>query len=220
MIYNKQLYDYSFNIVIDKKIYLVETKTCKNNLSNKNIKSIWVRTLSDLHTQYLDISHNPLIFLPDIFSLRVLNCSNCKIEQLPDYMPYLEELNCSNNNLTEIPDYTSLIKLECQNNNIRYVSHLKKIEHIICSDNPISDVPSNIQTIIAQNCPITTIHSGMLVSARSGTIRNGIFIWRSSKKIDTRYIILDWNTATCKYIFDSHLLVNLCKYLFNQEKLN
>ncbi len=103
------------HIVIDDcgktQLALVDTRTDSLILKKKNIKSIWVRTLNDLHTKYLDISDNPLIFLPYIYTLKVLKCANCGLRELPTYLPQLEELDCSGNPINYIPKYPKLKKI-------------------------------------------------------------------------------------------------------------
>ena len=60
--------------------------------------------------------------LPDLtkyINLKVLNCSNNELTELPNLPNTLIELICSNNKLTELTNLpNTLIKLNCGNNKL------------------------------------------------------------------------------------------------------
>jgi hypothetical protein len=193
---DQNLYNQSLLIVTDEDMQIVDTKNDSIDLRKKNIKEIVMRTVVNMHITRLDISHNPLTFFPDIFTLRYLNCGSCKIKVLPTYMPVLEELDCSNNLIKFIPAYANLHSLNC-------------------SDNFINSVPYKINFLIANNCPILTIHQDHALRRRSGIIKNKKFTWITTNTVETKYALIDWHSATTKINFKSAFLKKLAKFLFH-----
>ena len=194
IIYNLDKYNHSIQVVIGNKLIILETSDDILNLKGKKIRSIWVRTIIDLHTTDLDISNNLLTFFPDIFSLKRLNCSNCRIKEMPTIMPKLEELNCSNNLIQNLPNYP-------------------KLEILDCSDNPIITLPL-VDRITANNCPITTLYFNPTYYQRSGIILRGKFQWIQNKTIEHRYVILNWQNAKTTILFVNAFSKKLSKFLF------
>lgn len=196
VIYNLDLYRRSIQVVIAGKLVILETLDDTLYLRNKKIKSVWIRTINDLHTTTLDISHNLLTFFPDMFSLRYLDCSNCQIKEMPVYMPVLQELNCSNNLIVDLPKYP-------------------KLEVLDCSGNPLCSLPDfpNLK-LIARNCPILVLHDNPTYYRRSGIVRGGKFQWIHSSNIEHKYVIIDWQNAKTKILFSRPFTQKLAGFLF------
>lgn len=179
-----------------RNLYSIYNYDTDLNISDKDIYSIWMKTLANLHIKNLNISNNPLSFLPDIYTLRILNCSNCGLKELPTYLPFLEELDCSNNLITNIP-------------------HYKSIKKIKCSNNPLMEVPRNTDLLIqAANCPILVIHYDPTKWHRSGIIKNGKFTWIINTPIESKYAIINWQESTTTINFKSRFAQKLSKFLF------
>ena len=187
---------FALQVVIDNDVFILDTQNTKLNLRDKKIKSIWLRTIANLHISKLDISYNMLTFLPSIFSLRSLNCSNCAILHMPRCMPMLEELDCSNNLISTLHTYP-------------------KLKTLTCSDNLVREVPK-VDKITAHNCPILVKYSDPLMYKRSGIIRNGKFQWVENKNIEAKYVIIDWHLAKTTIKFKTKIAVQVAKFLFNQ----
>jgi len=179
----------------------IECPAITNNalyVPSQQINYVLFRTISFLNIQILDISDNKITWLPDLFSLRILKCENCKLTALPTYMPNLEELNCNNNYIKLMPDYPRLSKLNCSNNLIEQLPSMLKLRTLQISDNPIYDI--NIQSLtslIAYNCPILVIRKNPLLIKRSSKIDGSVFKWVSTTnaKVDYDKIIIDWNIS-------------------------
>jgi hypothetical protein len=201
------------NAVIDSENYHI--KSCDPlNLTDKNIRVIWLSSLVNLNITCLDISKNPLKWLPDIFTLKYLNCSNCALTELPVYLPVIEEIICSNNLICTIPIYKSLVKLICSGNNINKIDHLPKLKYIDCSSNPITDYPSDIKCI-ATNCPIT-VKKFSKKQTRSGFVKHGKFEWIEHNlcELSDKYILIDWCNARTTVEFHGRFAKRLAKFLF------
>lgn len=196
VIHNQDIYNHSLQIVIGNKLIVLETLCDTLDLSNKKIRSIWVRTIIDLHTRTLDISNNLLTFFPDIFSLKYLDCSNCQIKEMPTYMPVLKELNCANNLIAELPKYPKLTSLNC-------------------SGNPLTVLPNyNHIKLIADNCPILALHDNPSYYQRSGVIRGGKFQWIRTSTLENKYTIIDWQNAKTTIKFSTPFTQKLSRFLF------
>ena len=196
LIHNQDTYNHSLQVVIGNKLIVIETIDDTLDLHNKNIRSIWVRTIIDLHTTTLDISNNSLTFFPDIFSLKYVDCSNCQIKEMPVYMPVLEELNCANNLITELPKYPKLVSLNCSNNPLTV---LPSYDHI---------------KLIANNCPIFVLHDNPAYYQRSGVIRGGKFQWIRTSILENKYTIIDWQNAKTTLKFSTKFTKKLSRFLF------
>lgn len=196
VIHNQDIYNHSLQIVIGNKLIVLETLNDTLDLHNKNIRSIWVRTIIDLHTHTLNISNNLLTFFPDIFSLKYLDCSNCQIKEMPAYMPVLEELNCANNLIAELPKYPKLTSLNCSGNPLTTLHTYKNIK------------------LIADNCPILVLHDTPAYYQRSGVIRGGKFQWISASTLENKYAIIDWQNARTTIEFSKPFTRKLSRFLF------
>lgn len=196
IIHNQDRYNHSLQIVIGNKLIVLETLDDTLDLHNKKIRSIWIRTVTDLHTCTLNISNNPLTFFPDIFSLKYLDCNNCQIKEMPTYMPVLEELNCANNLIVELPEYPKLASLNC-------------------SGNPLTILPTyKHMKLIADNCPILVLHDNPAYYQRSGVIRGGKFQWINTNILENKYAIIDWQNAKTTIKFSTPFTKKLSRFLF------
>ncbi len=212
------LHDYSFYVVLDiptkDKTHLVDTKKDVLDLRKKNITCILPRTVALLHTKTLNISYNKLSFFPSIHSLRILNCSNCRLRSLPA-MSNLVELNCANNLLTSLPIYKKLVALNCSYNFIKRlrVTEYLKLKTVNCSSNLITDLPMTKLPVNAAQCPILTIYHTPTAYRRSGVIKNGKFTWVVDTQ-QTKYALINWQTATTKLLPTTKFAKRLFKFLF------
>ncbi len=188
---------YALQAVISGKLTIIPTISEKLDLSDKNVSSIWIRTLCDLYIKELNIARNPIRIVPDIFSLEILNCNQCQIREMPTYMPDLKILNCSDNYIRKLPIYPSLA-------------------HLNCSGNPIIDLSQYIKRpnieIIANNCPILT--KPYVLGTRSGILIKGKFRWVKKCFIETKYVILDWEAKKCNFLFSGNFWPKVAKFLF------
>ena len=191
-------------------------------LDSQNVSSVWLNTLNYLYVKSLSIRNNPLTFLADVYTLRNLDCSNCKLKALPGYMPALTTLNCDNNIITRIPNYKNLVRLSCANNIITKLPILPSLKSLIINNNPIIEV--NILTLTyleAQGCPILFLYDIPGLVRRSSTLeRNGSFKWITTRteKINSKLILIDWtkcktHPAFTKILSKSKFWSKVFKYL-------
>lgn len=190
--------------IIVMKCGIFETPEIVNNsllIPHQHIRYVILKTVSFLQLQSLDISYNLITWLPDIFTLKVLKVSNCKLIELPSYLPHLEELECQNNLICEIPYYPNLIKLDCSANLIEHINDNQKMRILNISDNPVTSINiASLISLIAYDCPILVLHKNHLLCKRSSRIEDGKFKWISTMnaKIDYQKIIIDWNIPFIK----------------------
>jgi Leucine-rich repeat (LRR) protein len=171
-------------------------------IPNQYIISVWPLTLAFLSLKVLDISNNLVTWLPDLYTLVTLKCTNCKLLELPSYLPLLEELDCSNNFIKIIPAYPKLKKLNCSKNLVEnghlVSSNFPLLEDLHCSDNPINDICiTTLKNLVAYDCPILVLHKLPLLIKRSSKIVNNHFVWisQSNARVDYQKILIDWNKS-------------------------
>ena len=211
-----ELKDYAFIAVYANHTNsLVNTKKETLILQNKNITVLLPRTLVDICTYSLNISRNPLRFLPPIYSLRVLNCDNCLLKELPA-LPQLQELSCAGNLLTSIPVYKNATIINCSKNFISSIDlkSYPKLKKLNCSLNLITDLPNSKIGITCTNCPITTVYYNFAGARRSGIIKNGKFTW-ITEDTSTKYTIINWQTAKTTLVPNTVFAKKLFKFLFS-----
>jgi len=84
--------------------------------------------------------------------LTYLNCSHCRLTELPELPPKLIELNCSHNKLTELPKlYDNIKSLACFNNQIIKLQPdlpVKNLKWLNINNNQIEDLPYTVRHII------------------------------------------------------------------------
>jgi hypothetical protein len=111
-----------------------------NDIENGSIKA----SLDLAGVEVLDCSvdaQNPLIKLPVVQGLKVLNCEWCtELSEVP-MIQGLEELECDNcHSLISIPDIQSLKKLKCSwCPSLTRVPIIENLELLICNNCPIFD---------------------------------------------------------------------------------
>jgi hypothetical protein len=196
--YNKELIKFPIVTVKDGSIYYPNVEHNRLIIPNYRITIILLRTLNYMFLTELDISGNDIKIIPDIFSLKILKCNNCRIKNLPKTLYQLEELECKNNFICKIPYYKYLTKLDCSNNMIDDVSHLSKLTYLTCCNNPIMSIHNKSLTFLkAKNCPILIMHKIPSLIRRSSSLINNKFIWIKENKqdIELSYILVDWNTG-------------------------
>ena len=167
-------------------------------LSGKNIKVMLLRSTSTRLVR-MSIPNNPLIFFPPIYSLKYLDCSNCKLRDIPA-LPNLEKLICKNN---------TIIKLH----------PMPKITYLDCSDNPLTTLPNMpcVKYLVYTRCPILylkadckTVSAIISNKRRSSSVINGKFSWVTSTPI-----LLNWSNATIATRPSTRMTKNVYKFLFN-----
>jgi len=181
-------------IVLRKSPEYLDTFDDSLDVSESDIRAIWLRTLNYLHITSLNISKNSLPFLPDIFTLRKLNCSNCHLKDLPSFMPVLEYLDCSNNRISSIPNYPNL-------------------KTLVCNVNPITCITNcNLTSFSAKNCPIAVVIANPKQHRRSGVVINGEFKWLTPNIYDS--YLINWELSKCTVNFKRKFMKKLSKFLF------
>lgn len=171
-------------------------------LDSQHISSIMLVTLNYLHIKSLSVRNNPLTFLPDIYTLHTLDCSNCGLTSLPSYMPVLTTLNCSANLIKEIPSYQRLTRLECSNNLITALPKLPKLASLTCNNNPLPQIHIPTLTYLeAYDCPILVLYDIPGLVRRSSTLDfTGSFQWITTRteKINSKRILINWPARKIK----------------------
>jgi len=193
-------------------------------LSSLHINVLFCKTLIYQSIKVLDISNNPIMWLPNIYTLEKLNCNNCNIQELPNFTN-LTELKCSNNNIKQLPNYKKLKHLECSNNYIQELISYDKLTYLQCNNNPITKIDIQSLTYLeATNCPLLIICKIPSLHKRSSVIIHGSIKTLLSKKeyIDTKYTLINWNTNTCadciyKLFISNDILYPLLPYLFKKQ---
>lgn len=216
---NKQI-----QIIKDNHIYDV-TAGYTLNLASSNIVVLLTKSLLYQNIKELDISNNPIKWLPGINTLVKLNCSRCLLDKLPTYyeMPNLLYLNCSDNKIRKI-HFPKLKKLEC-NNCLVDDLQCNSLEYLSCSGNPLTSINiATLQYLEAYNCPLIVIHYIPGLYKRSSIIdnKNNKITHLTNKKeyIDLSYQLINWQNNTCKldikFKFGKNILFNkVSKYLFH-----
>lgn len=194
-------------------------------LPNSHIDAIFLKTLIYVNIRELDVSNNPLTWLPEMQSLEKLNCSGCKLTALPSPLPKLKELKCADNYLSTVPYYKNLVKLECSNNLIQDLSQYNnsKLESLIATNNPLTsiNIPS-LTYLEAYDCPLLVIHNLPSLHKKSSVIINNEmkFMMFRKEKISKERRLIDWYDNTCdiavynKLVAVSDFFFRLAPFLF------
>lgn len=227
---NKDAEEHPITVVSNKllsKPYVVDGISL--NLTNSGTSSVWLNTLNYLHLRNLTINKNPLTFLSDIYTLHTLDCSDCKLKELPSYMPLLADLNCSNNIISVLPEYPSLARLNASNNIIPRLPVLPKLKSLTINNNPLTDIDiPTITYLEAYGCPLLVVYDIPGLTRRSSAIdtKSGAFKWITTRaeRISKEHILIDWNT---RHIHpDLHAILSkqpiykhISKYLFRDASV-
>ena len=169
-----------------------------NNLSNKGIRIILLRTIANITR--LNISNNNITFFPPINSLVYLDCSNCKLQAIP-VLKNIETLICANNNIREISNMKHLKTLNCSYNPVITLRNMPKLTHLNYTQCPILTIYSkcsNISNIIKKR-------------HRSSSIINGAFKWVENYKAP---ILLNWSLQTVEVSPATNFSRRVYKFLF------
>lgn len=197
---NKYISEHPITIIINHKMFAPEIINESAVLDSQQIQGILLNTLNYLHIKSLSIKKNPLMFLPDIYTLATLDCSNCMLKELPTYMPVLTTLNCSNNLIKSIPNYSQLSRLDCSNNIISKLPELPSLKSLIINNNPITQIYTPTLTYLeAYNCPILILFDIPGLVRRSSIMdKTGSFKWilTRTEKINHKNILIDWVNNT------------------------
>ena len=131
-----------------RKLGTLRRKTRRNRNKNKTRKSkrINMKGGVDYSKTILNLSKKGLTELPaDLLkytNLQILNCSNNKLEVLPELPASLEILYCFENKLEELPELpASLQELYCEKNQLTKLPELPaSLQELECSNNPLKNV--------------------------------------------------------------------------------
>lgn len=198
---------------------IVESKTV--DISNMSISAIFCKTISYMNIIELDVSNNPIKWLPEIASLEILRCNNCNIMDLPVYLPNLKELECENNIIKKLPQFNNLRKLHCSKNLITHIPY-KKIQVLKCNQNPITSI--NIQTLTyleATDCPILVIHHIPSLYKHSSVLIDHTLkkLMVKREKINKDFVQINWHDRTIsdsllKRLMTHSTISKVCPFLF------
>ena len=94
----------------------------------------------------LDISYNPIKWMPDLFTLKYLDCSNTLISTLP-YCPNLVILKCRNTPITRLPFYPNLESLDARNSCLIEIPTILKLKELNAENCPL-DIIQKLPTRI------------------------------------------------------------------------
>ena len=209
-----------------QKFYAIypENINGKVALSASNINLIFMRSIVTCYVTDLDISDNNITYLPDILTLKKLNCAKCKIKTLPRFLPNIREIDANDNLLTHIYTYQTLETLICSNNIIKELPHLPNLKYLQCNNNPITEIniPS-LTSLEAYGCPIMVIHNiPSLIKKSSILLANGLvrYIQYNKSKLSNNYVLINWlNNYISESIYlnisNNNLIYNVVPFLFS-----
>lgn len=200
IIENKEIAKFPITAVRKKSTYKPLLQGTDLNLSNMQINSIWMNTISYMYLRTLLIKDNPLTYLPDIYTLCTLDCSNCNLKELPSYLPNLTDLKCSNNFIKSIPKYPTLLKLDASDNIITKIDrkNFPKLKSLVINNNPITKIYVPTLTYLeAYRCPLIILYNLPGLARRSSVMGTaGKFEWIAfrAEKITVDFVLIDWTT--------------------------
>lgn len=186
------------------------------NVSDKKVTSIWPFSLL-LSIRKLNISRNPICYVPYIYSLSTLICTDCNISILFP-LPNLTYLDCSNNKISSLPYFPLIETLIATKNRLETLPIYSRLKKLIISTNPIMSVyQPNLTYLEAYDCPILIVHYIPSLYKRSSYISSSGSVQQitlKSEKINRSYIVIDWKERTTSLTY-----TKLFSFLFKWQRL-
>jgi hypothetical protein len=170
------------------------------HISNRKIRVLFAQTLFYLNITFLNVSSNPITWLPEIPTLVTLICNDCRLTELPVCLPSLTTLQCKNNFISVLPKLPLVTFVDCSDNCITRLlaANIPRLQRLICNNNPLTSI--NIQTLTsleAYDCPLTVIHKIPSLSRRSSVVIDGSLkqLIANKEKINTDLVVINWRTG-------------------------
>jgi len=147
----------------------------------RNTMDIAKEIIRNWTSDALDLSNLGLTELPTLpEGLRILYCSNNRLDKLPDTLPNsIRLINCSYNQLTTLPETlpASLVYLSCSYNRLTHLPDTlpKGLLELYCNNNQITkmpELPPDLLELVCAYNPMTTFPRILDYAERCMRVRN------------------------------------------------